>query len=111
MLKVYFFEKFSNDALGLKLVSPQLVSPVPYAKKAMRNGFANNMEGFLSGQKGQTVNLLSSTSVVRIHLPPPIVAYIRIILKSRYHIGLFLSFKAQIQSKYASGAKELWLER
>ena len=29
------------------------------------------MEGFPSGQRGQTVNLLSTTSMVRIHLPPP----------------------------------------
>ena len=31
-----------------------------------------NMGEFPSGQRGQTVNLLSVTSVVRIHLPPPI---------------------------------------
>ena len=30
-----------------------------------------NMEGFPSGQRGQTVNLLQLASVVRIHLPPP----------------------------------------
>ena len=29
------------------------------------------MEGFPSGQRGQTVNLLLSASMVRIHLPPP----------------------------------------
>ena len=29
------------------------------------------MGEFPSGQRGQTVNLLSSTSMVRIHLPPP----------------------------------------
>ena len=29
------------------------------------------MGDFPSGQRGQTVNLLSLTSVVRIHLPPP----------------------------------------
>ena len=32
---------------------------------------SDTMEGFPSGQRGQTVNLLSSTSMVRIHLPPP----------------------------------------
>ena len=32
---------------------------------------AKYMEGFPSGQRGQTVNLLSTTSMVRIHLPPP----------------------------------------
>ena len=30
-----------------------------------------NMEGFPSGQRGQTVNLLQLASMVRIHLPPP----------------------------------------
>ena len=30
-------------------------------------------EGFPSGQRGQTVNLLSVTSMVQIHLPPPIL--------------------------------------
>ena len=30
-----------------------------------------NMGEFPSGQRGQTVNLLSVTSMVRIHLPPP----------------------------------------
>ena len=32
---------------------------------------SSNMGEFPSGQRGQTVNLLSLTSVVRIHLPPP----------------------------------------
>ena len=30
---------------------------------------------FPSGQRGQTVNLLSLTSMVRIHLPPPSKGY------------------------------------
>ena len=30
--------------------------------------------GFPSGQRGQTVNLLSPTSMVRIHLPPPFLS-------------------------------------
>ena len=36
---------------------------------------ARDTEGFPSGQRGQTVNLLSVTSMVRIHLPPPINLY------------------------------------
>jgi hypothetical protein len=32
-----------------------------------------NLEEFPSGQRGQTVNLLSTISMVRIHLPPPIL--------------------------------------
>ena len=35
------------------------------------------MGEFPSGQRGQTVNLLSMTSVVRIHLPPPLKALVR----------------------------------
>ena len=35
------------------------------------------MGEFPSGQRGQTVNLLSVTSVVRIHLPPPAQSTIR----------------------------------
>ena len=31
---------------------------------------SKNEEGFPSGQRGQTVNLLFTTSVVRIHPPP-----------------------------------------
>ena len=37
-----------------------------------------NMGEFPSGQRGQTVNLLSVTSVVRIHLPPPKIPNIRL---------------------------------
>ena len=33
---------------------------------------SRHLEGFPSGQRGQTVNLLSVTSVVRIHPPPPV---------------------------------------
>ncbi len=35
---------------------------------------SNNMGEFPSGQRGQTVNLLATPSVVRIHLPPPSTA-------------------------------------
>ena len=37
-----------------------------------------NMGEFPSGQRGQTVNLLSVTSAVRIHLPPPKIPNIRL---------------------------------
>ena len=39
------------------------------------------MEGFPSGQRGQTVNLLSVTSVVRIHPPPPQKYWMPLIIK------------------------------
>ena len=35
------------------------------------------MDGFPSGQRGQTVNLLSSTSVVRIHPHPFFICFLR----------------------------------
>lgn len=35
----------------------------------------HNLEGFPSGQRGQTVNLLAPPSVVRIHHPPPYCGY------------------------------------
>ena len=37
-----------------------------------------NMGEFPSGQRGQTVNLLSLTSVVRIHLPPPKIPHVSV---------------------------------
>jgi hypothetical protein len=39
---------------------------------------SSNMEGFPSGQREQTVNLPSSTSMVRIHPPPPLIPYARL---------------------------------
>ena len=56
----------------------QVRSPAPKRWRRLRTGWAANhrnnlifMGEFPSGQRGQTVNLLSTTSVVRIHSPPP----------------------------------------
>ena len=63
-----------------------------------------NMGEFPSGQRGQTVNLLSMTSVVRIHLPPP-----KRLIFSEYQafLQLFLLFcfckKSAFLSIYAAG--------
>ena len=46
-----------------------------------------NMGEFPSGQRGQTVNLLSSTSVVRIHLLPPVL---KIALNTAFRAVFFL---------------------
>ncbi len=59
-----------------------------------------NMGVFPSGQRGQTVNLLSSTSVVRIHpLPPSVVVYLdatpKSLEKSRLFLILLPIFKLQ----------------
>ncbi len=45
-------------------------TPITSSKKPTRRGRLI-MGDFPSGQRGQTVNLLSLTSVVRIHHPPP----------------------------------------
>ena len=52
-----------------------------------------NMGEFPSGQRGQTVNLLSVTSMVRIHLPPPsVVVYLDATPKSLEKSRLFAFF-------------------
>ena len=52
------------------ICNQQVVGSIPITSS---NFFESelNTEEFPSGQRGQTVNLLSVTSVVRIHLPPP----------------------------------------
>ena len=60
-----YFQNFStlcNQQVGGS--SPSTSSNLPQRSEL-------NMGEFPSGQRGQTVNLLSVTSVVRIHLPPP----------------------------------------
>ena len=44
-------------------------------------------EGFPSGQRGQTVNLLAQPSVVRIHHPPPLFYSLRVSYIG-YYLGL-----------------------
>ena len=57
-----FFLLFVISRSGVRV---RLLAPIfPQRSKV-------NMGEFPSGQRGQTVNLLSVTSVVRIHLPPP----------------------------------------
>ena len=51
----------------------QLGEHLPYKQRVTGSspvGPIKNMGGFPSGQRGQTVNLLSTTSVVRIHPHP-----------------------------------------
>ena len=71
-----------------------------------------NMGEFPSGQRGQTVNLLSVTSVVRIHLPPPKIPNIlldgrnflilgeggferRLLATCRWHVATAVAFSAE----------------
>ena len=65
-----------------------------------------NMGEFPSGQRGQTVNLLSMTSVVRIHLPPPvksleITRFQGFLLTCRTHFGTLNHLQAIIDDAYA----------
>ena len=60
-----------------------------------------NMGEFPSGQRGQTVNLLSVTSVVRIHLPPPakcldITRFQGFLLTCRTHFCTHFGIRNQI---------------
>ena len=53
----------------------QLGEHLPYKQRVIGSSpigpiKLNNMDGFPSGQRGQTVNLLQIASVVRIHLHP-----------------------------------------
>ena len=52
----------------------------------------SDMEGFPSGQRGQTVNLLSTTSVVRIHSLPPKIPFTSVSGIFTYYISLLHSY-------------------
>ena len=59
------------------------------------------MEGFPSGQRGQTVNLLSLTSMVRIHLPPPkFIKILEIQFQGFFHL-FFLLFIFFSQGRFS----------
>ena len=54
------------------ICNQQVVGSTPITSSIqLGNSPADNLGDFPSGQRGQTVNLLSLTSVVRIHHPPP----------------------------------------
>ena len=59
------FRTFPLFVISRSGVRVRLPAPILSANSEL------NMGEFPSGQRGQTVNLLSVTSVVRIHLPPP----------------------------------------
>ena len=61
-----YFQNFST------LCNQQVGGSNPSTSSILPQHSILNMGEFPSGQRGQTVNLLSMTSVVRIHLPPPI---------------------------------------
>ena len=53
------------------ICNQQVVGSTPITSSKDRSNDRSNKGDFPSGQRGQTVNLLSLTSVVRIHHPPP----------------------------------------
>ena len=53
------------------ICNQQVVGSTPITSSKDRSIDRSNKGDFPSGQRGQTVNLLSLTSVVRIHHPPP----------------------------------------
>ena len=55
----------NQQVVGSSPSTSSIASPSAMRKTSLYLG------EFPSGQRGQTVNLLSTTSVVRIHLPPP----------------------------------------
>ena len=57
---------------GVAQLAEQLICNQQVAGSSpITSSIAYSMEGFPSGQREQTVNLPSQTSMVRIHLPPP----------------------------------------
>ena len=72
-IRVAETEKFQNNLINGILA--QLGEHLPYKQRVIGSSpigpiKLNNMDGFPSGQRGQTVNLLQIASVVRIHLHP-----------------------------------------
>ena len=62
------------------------------------------MDGFPSGQRGQTVNLLQIASVVRIHLHP--FSFSRIFSKKRtYHIQHNIAGWSSLEARRAHNPK------
>ena len=68
-IRVAETEKFQNNLINGILA--QLGEHLPYKQRVIGSSpIGPIMDGFPSGQRGQTVNLLQLASVVRIHLRP-----------------------------------------
>ena len=68
-IRVAETEKFQNNLINGILA--QLGEHLPYKQRVIGSSpIGPIMDGFPSGQRGQTVNLLQIASVVRIHLHP-----------------------------------------
>ena len=93
-----YFQNFST------LCNQQVGGSNPSTSSILPQHSILNMGEFPSGQRGQTVNLLSMTSVVRIHLPPPKCL---IFFEYQAFLQLFLLFcfckKSAFLSIYAAG--------
>ena len=68
-IRVAETEKFQNNLINGILA--QLGEHLPYKQRVIGSSpIGPIMDGFPSGQRGQTVNLLQIASMVRIHLRP-----------------------------------------
>ena len=87
----------------------QLGEHLPYKQRVIGSSpigpiKLNNMDGFPSGQRGQTVNLLQFASVVRIHLHP--FSFSGIFLKRKtYHIQHNIAGWSSLEARRAHNPK------
>ena len=87
----------------------QLGEHLPYKQRVIGSSpigpiKLNNMDGFPSGQRGQTVNLLQIASVVRIHLHP--FSFSGIFSKKRtYHIQHNIAGWSSLEARRAHNPK------
>ena len=71
LLYGYIIAKQVRDRTAADGVLAQLGEHLPYKQRVIGSSpIGPIMDGFPSGQRGQTVNLLQIASVVRIHLHP-----------------------------------------
>ena len=90
-------------------VLAQLGEHLPYKQRVIGSSpigpiKLNNMDGFPSGQRGQTVNLLQIASVVRIHLHP--FSFSGIFSKKRtYHIQHNIAGWSSLEARRAHNPK------
>ena len=101
---VFIIEYFLTNG-----ILAQLGEHLPYKQRVIGSSpigpiKLNNMDGFPSGQRGQTVNLLQIASVVRIHLHP--FSFSGIFSKKRtYHIQHNIAGWSSLEARRAHNPK------
>ena len=77
-------ERYNDNSISYGIIA-QLGEHLPYKQGVIGSSpIGPIMDGFPSGQRGQTVNLLATLSVVRIHLHP----FRKKNLPKRLHVSL-----------------------